>query len=862
MGQTEKTVYLKDYQAPQFNIDEVFLYFDLTPEVTIVKSVMHLQRKKDADSKAALVLDGEDLILKSVHINGETFNDYQVTDENLMLNKVPDQFILEIVVEIKPHENTKLSGLYLSHNNYCTQCESHGFRRITYFLDRPDVLTHFTTAISADKKSFPILLSNGNLLEVKDLEDGRHWVKWEDPSLKPCYLFALVAGDFENLTDTFTTCSGREVELNVFVELGKLDQADHAMASLKRSMKWDEERFGREYDLDIFNIVAVGDFNFGAMENKSLNIFNTKYILAKPETATDQDYIDIEAVIGHEYFHNWSGDRVTCRDWFQITLKEGFTVFRDQSFTMDMHSAAVKRIHDAKIIRSAQFQEDSGPMAHPIQPKSYIEMNNFYTVTVYNKGAEVIRMLHTLLGEAVFRKGTDLYFSKYDGCAVTTEEFVQSMEEVSGKDLKQFRRWYAQAGTPMITVTDHYDEAHKKYSLTLAQKTLPTADASPKETFFFPLRVGLLMNDQVEERLFEISEEKQTFEFENISSKPLPSINCNFSAPIKVVYDYSDEDLMYLLAHDTDDFNRWDAGQKLFLSVIDKLLGNIKYEQPLTLGSEIAEAFRLVLNNQNLDKALVAEMLMIPSESLIMQQQKVIDVDAIFQARLFLKQKLADLLKDTFRHVYHENKIDTAYEWTADQIKMRSLKNVCLNYLVSLGDADVLALSTQQFTNSDNMTDSFAALSALNQVDCPDRDQALGEFYHRWQQEDLVVDKWLSLHAVAPINTALDKVRALTKHAAFDIKNPNKVRSLIGLFMSQNHVNFHSLNAEGYRFAAEHILALDKINPQVATRITTPMIQWKKYDEKRQVLLQKTLKDIMQNKLSKDLFEVVSKSLV
>lgn len=873
-----KVIHLKDYQPYPFVIDEVFLHFDLNPGETTVKSILKLHRNPEARQGGKdLVLNGEELTLKHLLLNGKQLSEkeYSITNETLTIFNVPDQFKLEIAVIIEPEKNAALSGLYKSRGNYCTQCEAQGFRRITYFPDRPDVLTRFTTTISADKTLYPMLLSNGNLIEFHDLPNDRHWVKWHDPSLKPSYLFALVAGQFDCLMDEFTTMSSRKVQLRLYIEKGNLAQSDFAMQSLKNAMKWDEQTFGREYDLDIYMIVAVSDFNMGAMENKGLNIFNDKYILAKPETATDEDYVNVESVIGHEYFHNWSGNRVTVRDWFQITLKEGLTIFRDQNFTADMTSRAVKRIKDVNVIRNFQFPQDAGPMAHPIRPDSYIEVNNFYTVTVYNKGSEVIRMMETLLGRESFRKAMDLYFSRFDGKAVTTEDFVNTMEETSGLDLTQFRRWYSQAGTPRLEVTDEYDAEQKIYRLHFKQSCPPTPGQSEKKDFHIPVLVGLLDKNGKElpidiknqpsssdhSCILNVMKSQQSFEFLNIPHKPLPSLLRNFSAPVKLNYPYTKEELIFLMQHDTDGFNSWDAGQQLAVKIIFQLIDDYQHHRELKIDPLFIQAFEKILLNGK-DKFLTAERLILPAETYLIELMDVADVHAIYNSRLFLRKEIARQLKNQLLQVYHANE-EKEYHLDIEGMGKRKLKNLCLSYLTLLEEKDVIELAVKQFQNAMTMTDAMGALISLNTLDIPERSQLLDEFYQRWHKESLVVDKWFSVHASAPLPKTLATVKQLMNHPAFDMKNPNKVRSLIGAFSNFNYICFHDKSGSGYEFLSDQVLIIDKFNPQLSARLVEPLIRWKKFDEDTQTLMRTQLQRIASiEKLSKDVYEIVTKALV
>lgn len=861
-------IYLKDYQAPHFFIEKVDLEFELGEATTLVKSRLQIHANPANPSKN-LLLKGEALELKSVSLDHKLLapSEYQHTDESLTVFNVPEDFTLEIETIIKPQENTELSGLYKSSGNFCTQCEAQGFRRITYFMDQPDVMAKYTTTITADEQQYPVLLSNGNLVESGTLGDGRHWARWDDPFKKPSYLFALVAGDLEFIEDVFKTKSGKHVTLRIYVEKGNRDKCAHSMEALKKAMRWDEEKFGREYDLDIYMIVAVSDFNMGAMENKGLNIFNTKYILAKPDTATDQDYIHVEAVVAHEYFHNWTGNRITCRDWFQLSLKEGLTVFRDQSFTADTTSKAVARIQDVNTLRVAQFPEDAGPLAHPVRPESYIEINNFYTATIYEKGAELIRMMQTILGEKLFRKGMDLYFDRHDGQAVTTEEFVKAMEDASGIDLQQFRLWYNQAGTPLLQVQDHYDEKQKKYTLKIKQIIPETPGQKNKKPMHIPVKIGLIdkSGHELVNDLLHVKNPEETFHFENISEKPIPSLLRDFSAPVKIEYEYSNESLQLLFKHDHDLFNRWEAGQKYAMKLILRLIQDFQKGEKLRLPDDFIDGYIYLIQNLE-DKLLLAEMLILPSEKYIAEQMKIVDVDAIHAVREFMLFEIAVQLKNLLIAVYQKNhNKESTYKFDMKEVGKRQLKNTCLGYIMALNEADMHeAYGMNQFkmSLSNNMTDTMAALRALSNIDGPQRDQALSEFYTKWQKDPLVVDKWFALQATSKVSDALSQVKKLVTHPAFDIKNPNKVYSLVGAFCNQNLVHFHAKNGEGYEFLAGIVLQLNAINPQIAARMVTPLTNWKRYDSGRQKLMKQQLEIILkEKKLSKDVYELVSKSL-
>lgn len=879
---TPQTIYLKDYRVPDFLIDAVELDFDLQQDKTIVSSVLHCQRNPEGEDNAEdnadvpLVLNGEKMQLRSIQCDGQSLDQsqYVVDEETLTISNLPDRFTLAIQVEIDPAANKALMGLYMSKGNYCTQCEPHGFRRITYFMDRPDVMTRFTTTIHADHARYPVLLSNGNLVGEGEEAGGRCWVKWEDPSLKPCYLFALVAGDYEHLADTFTTLSGRSVALRMYVEKGKKDQAAFALAALKRAMAWDEQAYGRAYDLDIYMVVAVSDFNFGAMENKGLNIFNSKYILANPKVATDKDYMNVERVIGHEYFHNWSGNRITCRDWFQITLKEGLTVFREQGFGADMTSPIMERIQSARIILTHQFAEDAGPTSHPIQPKSYMEVNNFYTTTVYNKGAEVIRMLHTLLGHEAFRRGMDLYFSRHDGQAVTTEDFVKAHEDANGADLSQFRHWYNQAGTPTVHVTSEYDADQQVYRLTAKQSG--ASEEAP--AFLIPLSVGLL-NDQGEDmalqltddtapgkegtRVLTLSEAESVFEFLNVPVRPVVSLARNFSAPVHVKYSYNDDELVFLMQHDSDLFNRWRAKDRLLTKHLEKLVKAAQAGSELHCDQRIVEVFEQLLKDESQDGSFLAEMLALPSEAYLVEVAEVADPVAIHQAREFMKRRLATNLFDAFWARYQAcSQSKTDYVYDASGVARRAAQNLCLSYLLPLDKAEVTEQALRQFNNADNMTDVLAALSALTQLPGEACQQALKAFYDTWSDEDLVLDSWFMLQACADWPDILDHVKSLMDDPKYDPKNPNRVRSLVGAFASGNLSNFHDKSGAGYQFLASQVLEVDSFNPNLAARLAEPLLRWRKFDETRQERMCAQLRRIAENKsLSRNVYEIVSKGL-
>ncbi len=865
------TIYLKDYAQPAYWITDVDLVFNIEEEQTQVSSTLSLSKNESISGEQPLVLQGEELCLESVSINGSLLEatEYAVTDTDLTIHSVPDTFTLEIKTTTKPQENTSLEGLYKSSGNFCTQCESEGFRKITYFLDRPDVMAKFTTTIIADKEKYPVLLSNGNPAGSGDGENGRHWYKWEDPFKKPCYLFALVAGDLAHIEDHFTTMSGKNVCLRIYVQHHNIDQCDHAMRSLVKSMQWDEQVYGREYDLDVYNIVAVDDFNMGAMENKGLNVFNSKYVLAKKETATDVDFINIEAVIGHEYFHNWSGNRVTCRDWFQLTLKEGLTVFRDQRFTADMNAQTPKRIDDVNVLRTAQFAEDAGPMAHPIQPDAYLEINNFYTVTVYNKGAEVIRMIHTILGEDGFRKGMDLYFDRHDGQAVTTEDFIAAMEAANDVELMQFRRWYMQSGTPEISVEESYDANAQRYELELKQTTPATPEQESKAAFDIPVCVGLLSSDgsdmEVEHagvkntsHTLRLNEDAQHFIFENVKEKPVLSLLRGFSAPVKIHFNRSDEELAFCMANDSDGFNRWDAGQQLAIRII---LNSVNGDKEQAVPDYFVSAYQKTLSNQTLDKALSARALALPSQAYISEMMTVVDVDAIHQSQKQMEQSLGSALFENWLAVYQQCE-SVEYDLSPASMGARVLKNTALSYMVASQDERAEALALRQFEQASNMTDQLAAFRVLVHHACDSRDQVIEDFYQQWQHDQLVMDKWFMIQATAPQADTLERVERLFEHDDFDLKNPNRVRSLLGAFCSGNPICFHVTSGEGYRLLGHYIEQLNDLNPQIASRLTTPLTRWKRYDEQRQTHMTAELARLKQlPQLSRDVYELVEKSL-
>ncbi|EGQ7848572.1 TPA: aminopeptidase N [Vibrio parahaemolyticus] len=866
MSQAPQAKYRKDYQAPSHTITDIDLTFDLYDNDTIVTALSKVVQKGESTT---LELDGEGLELRSVKVNGEDWAHHEVKEASLVLSDLPAEFELEIITKIDPEANTALEGLYKSGGAFCTQCEAEGFRRITYYLDRPDVLAKYTTKVIADKATYPYLLSNGNRIAQGEAENGRHWVQWQDPHPKPAYLFALVAGDFDVLRDKYTTMSGRNVDLEIFVDKGNLDRAGHAMTSLINSMKWDEERFGLEYDLDIYMIVAVDFFNMGAMENKGLNIFNSKFVLANDQTATDRDYLGIEAVIGHEYFHNWTGNRVTCRDWFQLSLKEGLTVFRDQEFSSDLGSRAVNRIDNVRIIRGPQFAEDASPMSHPIRPDKVIEMNNFYTLTVYEKGSEVIRMYHTLLGEEGFQKGMKLYFERHDGTAATCEDFVSAMEDATGVDLKQFRLWYSQSGTPTLRVNSEYNAEAKTYVLTVEQFTEATQDQAEKQALHIPFDIELydskgqviplIINGESVHNVLDIKQDKQTFVFENVAEQPVPSLLREFSAPVKLEYDYSDAELIFLMKHATNDFARWDASQMLLAKYIRQNVNNVQTGSEVQLSEDLIDAFRGVLLDENLEPAFIAQVFSLPSINEITGWYKQIDVDAVDAVLNSITVSLSAALEDELSATYHTLK---QAEYTIDHaaIGKRALRNQCLQFLAHTDKGNTLVKA--QYEAANNMTDTIAAMSAANSAQLECREELMADYSDKWKHDGLVMDKWFALQGTNPAEDALEKVKATMNHEAFSLKNPNRTRSLIGSFLAANPVRFHDKSGSGYQFAGDILRQLNDSNPQVASRMIDPLLKFRKYDEARQAMIRAELEKLKaMDNLAKDLFEKVTKAL-
>ena len=864
-----RAIHLADYTAPDFHIETVHLDFALDPQATRVTAKLRIAAKS---SDVPLVLHGEDLKLVSIALDGRvlTEQDYRLDDKTLTIPNVPRQFVLETVCTFAPAANTALEGLYQSGGIFCTQCEPEGFRRITWFLDRPDNLSIFKVRLEAAKEQYPVLLSNGNRIAAADLDGGRHFAQWHDPFPKPSYLFALVAGDLGSIHDRFTSLSGREIALAIYVEHGNEPRATYAMGALKRAMQWDEEAYGREYDLDIFMIVAVSAFNMGAMENKGLNIFNDKVLLASPETATDDDYARIEGVVAHEYFHNWTGDRITCRDWFQLSLKEGLTVFRDQSFSGDMRSHGVQRIQEVRALRGRQFQEDAGPLAHPVQPQSYIEINNFYTATVYEKGSEVIGMLKTLVGPEGYRKATDLYFARHDGQAATVEDWVKCFEDACGRDLTQFRLWYRQAGTPVIAAKGVYDAQARTYALTLSQSLRPTPGQPDKKPMHIPVRVGLVGQGGAalpltldgenqtgpESRVLELREAFHQFVFVDVAQEPLLSLGRGFSAPVLFKTSHGSKDRAILMGCDSDDFNRWESGQILASEIM--LGGTANGDYIRALGPVLAKAAD--------DPAFAAQMLLPPTESEIAALRSPADPDAIHAARLSLVRAVAAAhgaqLAELYEHMRGSSDSESGdFSQDAKSAGRRALRNACLRYLTAADDEAAAGLADAHYRTADNMTDMIAGMSALTRMESPLRDRDFTHFHDRFRNDPLVLDKWMSLQAGAPLPETVTAVRALMKHPAFDMKNPNRVRALIGAF-SANHLRFHDKSGAGYRLVGEVIRALDPMNPQVAARLAGAFETWRRYDSGRQALMRAELEaTLAQKNLSPNLFEVASKIL-
>jgi aminopeptidase N len=879
MTKNSQVTYLKDYQVPAFIIETTDLDIRIGDEYTSVVARLKVRRNPaSSEPSSELVLQGgKDIKLQEVMRDGLILDNanYDLEGSVLSIHQCPETFELTTECLIQPQLNESLEGLYKSGGMYCTQCEAEGFRNITYYLDRPDALSVFTTRIRAPKASYPILLANGNPVEQGDLENGEHFAVWHDPFPKPAYLFAMVAGDLVRQDDEFTTLSGRKVDLQIFVEAHNSHKCDHALASLKRSMLWDEQTYGREYDLDLFMIVAVDDFNMGAMENKGLNIFNSDCVLADPATSSDAMFERIEGIVAHEYFHNWSGNRVTCRDWFQLSLKEGFTVYRDSQYTADTYSAAVKRIDDVTILRTHQFAEDASPMAHPIRPASYIEINNFYSVTVYEKGAEVVGMIHTLLGDDLFRKGSDLYFDRHDGQAVTTDDFVAAMSDASGIDLSQFTHWYSQAGTPTLAVTDSYNATNNEYSLTVAQSTPATAECEVKLPFHLPLRMALLDTKGLEIPLtlqgddsvqgnscvLNITQAQQTFIFEGIAEQPTPSLLRGFSAPVKLDYAYTQEQLLFLASKDQDGFCRWEACQRLLIEATERAMGSMSQASHYQLEDSLVTMLRTSLVDETLDPAMVAKLVQLPSEAYLAETQAVVDVDLIHAGREAMRHAIATALEGELLACYQRCHDIGRFSQTGMAIGRRALKNTCLSYLNALDNIQYQTMAQDQYTLQANMTDVGAALHILighknSELAAP----LLAEFYQRWQGDAQVVCQWFAMQCGANRPGLLGQVKDLLDHKAFDIRNPNKVRSVVGSFI-RSAINFHALDGSGYAFVGDMILKLDRFNPMIAAGLAKPLGRFKRQTPQRQVLMQQQLRRLSEAQLSKDVFEVVSRAL-
>ncbi len=877
---TPQTIYLKDYTPSEFLIDTVALDVNLHPTATRVRSRLQVRpNPASMTNSQVLTLDGEALGLDDVRLNGRKLeaSEFSQSDANLTLPGMPDTpFELEITTYCNPEANTALSGLYRSRNIFCTQCEAQGFRRITYFLDRPDVLSRYTTRLQADYDIAPVLLANGNLVEKREPDQtGSHFAIWEDPHPKPSYLFAMVGGALECVKDTFTTSSGRNVDLLIYVEPGSQDRCEWAMESLKRSMKWDEERFGREYDLDVFMIVAVSDFNMGAMENKGLNIFNDKLILARPETATDADYAAIEAVIAHEYFHNWTGNRVTCRDWFQLCLKEGLTVYRDQEFTSDLRSRPVERINDVRMLKTHQFPEDGGPLAHPVRPDSYMEINNFYTATVYEKGAELCRMIETIVGRDGFRAGMDLYFERHDGDASTIEDFIECMSEATNANFDQFMRWYNQAGTPEVVASLSYDAATKVAELDVSQLTPATPGQPKKQPLHIPLKLGLLgqngddlplrleSGEEIADGLIHLREQQQVFRFTEIPSSPVASLFRGFSAPVKLTANLSERDLEFLMANDSDQFNRWQAGQSYALRVLTAAAADFRRGETPASGSAFAAALGTTLRDEALEPAYRAEALKLPSESDVAREiGKDVDPDAIHRAREWLRREISRSLHGDLLDLYETNEVPGLYSPEAIDAGKRALRNASLAMLAASGEESDLERTSRHYEAATNMSDMIAALGVLAQMVGERREAAFEDFYRKWNDDHLVIDKWFALQAVSSLSDAPERVQALTSHPLFSLKNPNKVRALIGAFANMNPTGFCRSDGAGFRLVAEAVLEIDTFNPQVSARMLGAFKSWRMLEAGRQQLAKTELQRIAsRDNLSRDLYEIVTKTL-
>lgn len=884
MQQTDRPVVVQraDYQPPEFFIDTVDLHFDLADDCTRVHSELAVRRNQLSPvATRVLQLNGEQLRLIQLSLDGRVLQqtqDYELTSGGLKIFDMPDNCSVEVTVEIDPAANTALEGLYLSSGNFCTQCEAEGFRRITYFPDRPDVLSRFSVEMVADKARYPVLLANGNLVDSGEAADGRHWARWLDPHPKPCYLFALVAGDLVFLRDEFTTASGRAVELRIYVESHNLGKCDYAMVSLKKAMLWDEKNYNLEYDLDVFMIVAVDDFNMGAMENKGLNIFNSKYVLADQATATDTDFQGIESVVAHEYFHNWTGNRVTCRDWFQLSLKEGLTVFRDQQFTASLNSAAVKRISDVRFLREHQFDEDASPMAHPVRPDSYIEINNFYTVTIYEKGAEIIRMLHTLLGDKKYTAGIALYFERHDGQAVSCDDFLTAMEDASAVSMDQFRLWYSQAGTPVLKLQTHYDSNTRTFSIQAVQSCAATPGQPDKQPLLIPLNVALFDTDGTQlalrlvgeppesgclERTLTVTDKTTQFTFCAVESEPVLSALREFSAPVILDHSIDLDALGVLMQHDTDSFNRWEAAQKFASLQIERGAERLNRGEAVHVDNRLLQGLSSVLADDKLDEALRALTLRLPEISTVSASHAIVDIDNLGVSTDCLQRSIAQHLATEFEKIHqHYGNQNQPFSLSAKAMGQRDLRNLALEYLVVSDISTWGEVAMSQFEQAGNMTDRVAALTLLLNADSPLAAAATEQFYTDWKSDRLVLDKWFSMQARARHPQVLDRVEQLTGHPDFDMANPNRARSLISAFAAGNPRAFHQRDGRGYQFLARHVAMMDSINPQIAARLCSPLTRWQRYDFDRQQLMTQALRQLLETTgLSADLYEIASKGL-
>lgn len=854
-----KSIFLKDYTPSPFLIESAHLQFILDPANTIVNAKLEIKRNLAIKTRnRSIMLDGINLNLHTIKLNGQLLSttNYQITKEHLTIHKVPDNFVLETTVKIHPKQNLACTGLYLTNNNFCTQNEPHGFRHITYFIDRPDILTKFTTTIIADKTKYPVLLSNGNLIAKKELRNNKHSVTWQDPFPKSAYLFALIAGKLGFIEDYYTTTSGRKITLRIFAENKNLKQCHHAMASLKQAMAWDEQNFGLEYDLNMYQIVAINDLNIGAMENKGLNVFNSDLCLASQTTTSDADFNKITAVIAHEYFHNWTGNRVTCRDWFQIGLKEGLTTLREQMFMEDLYGHVINRINSIKIMCTKQFAEDAGPLAHPVRLQSYIEVNNFYTVTVYEKSAEVARMLYTIFGKKTFQKIIKKFLAKFDGQAITIEDFLQTAEMVTKTNLQQFKLWYDQAGTPTLSISDNFAK-NKNYTLKIKQKHhISTKD------FYIPLSIGLVdaKGKNSSAKTLIIDKSKQTFSFPKFTTKPVPSLLRNFSAPVKIEYNYNDNELLLLMCHDHDPINRWNASQKLMTNIVIRLYKKVCAKQPHALPPILIDAFKKIINDNKIECAIKAQILQLPTENYLIEAIPHTNIEALHYVCEFIKLELAKELKSELLECYKQHNEIKPYTLDAVSIGKRSLKNLCLYYLMHLNTEEMFAICLQQLKQSDNMTDTYACLNALTNSNYSKRDQLLENYYQKWQDQPNLVDKWLALNASIKLPKNLQRIQKLMHHLAFNIKNPNNVYSLIRTFCENNHINFHETSGAGYRFLADQVLTIDKFNPQLAATIILPLTRGYKFDKKHKQMMKRQLLRIYQKpKISKNIYEIINK---